>query len=210
MLPGATHKPQHFAQHGFIQALRDRNLAIDTVAVDAHLGYYLERCVVERLSKHVIAPARARGYSRIWLVGISLGGMGALIYARDRAADIAGVIALAPFLGVRGTIDEIVRAGGIDQWQPGAIAPEDDERVLLDWLKAYDADKPGVPQIHLGYGTGDRFIAASTVLASRVPPSHVVTTAGAHDWKTWTTLWELLLDRGIFAGDGPAQRRATE
>jgi hypothetical protein len=27
---------------------------------------------------------------------------------------------LAPFLGVRGTIAEVVRAGGLARWQPGA------------------------------------------------------------------------------------------
>ncbi|HYH42730.1 MAG TPA: alpha/beta hydrolase, partial [Burkholderiales bacterium] len=181
MLPGATHKPEDFARHGFVEALRKRELPVDTVAVDAHLGYYLERNLVGHLTSEIIAPARARGCREIWLLGISLGGMGALIHARERGAEVEGVIVLAPFLGVRGTIDEIVRAGGIEHWQPGAIAPEDDERVLLAWLKAYGAGNPAVPPIHLGYGTGDRFAPASAVLGSRLAPSHIVTAPGGHD-----------------------------
>lgn len=208
MLPGATHKPEDFARQGFIRALRQRKLPVDTVAVDAHLGYYLERSLVKRLTEDVIAPARARGYKRIWLMGISLGGMGALIYAREHAEEIAGVVVLAPFLGVQGTIEEIVRAGGIDRWQPGVIAPQDDERFLLAWLKAYGAENPALPQIHLGYGTGDRFIAASAMLGNRLPPAQIVTIAGSHDWKTWSTLWEKLLDRDLFVCGEQAPRKA--
>lgn len=209
MLPGATHKPEDFARQGFIRALRQRKLPVDTAAVDAHLDYYLERNLGERLAEDIIAPARARGYRRIWLMGISLGGLGALLYAREHADEIAGVVVLAPFLGVRGTIEEIVRAGGIDRWQPGAIAPQDDERFLLAWLKAYGAENPALPQIYLGYGTADRFIAASAMLGNRLPPAHIVTIAGGHDWKTWSTLWEKLLDHDLFAGGGPTPGKAT-
>ncbi|HUP95747.1 MAG TPA: alpha/beta fold hydrolase [Burkholderiales bacterium] len=198
MLPGATHKPADFAHHGFIQALRRRKLPVDTALVDAHLGCYLERSLVKSLTEDVITPARARGYKRIWLMGISLGGMGALTYAREHPGEIAGVVVLAPFLGVRGTIEEIVRAGGIDQWQPGTIAPQDDERHLLAWLKTYEAANPAWPAIHLGYGTGDRFIAASAILGNRLPPARIATAPGGHDWKTWSTLWEKLLDRDLF------------
>ncbi len=207
MLPGATHKPEDFARQGFIRALRQRKLPVDTVAVDAHLGYYLERSLVGRLTEDIIAPARARGYRRFWLMGISLGGMGALNYAREHPEEIAGVVVLAPFLGVQGTIEEIVRAGGIDRWEPGAIAPQDDERLLLVWLKAYRSENPALPQIHLGYGTGDRFFAASAMLGNRLPPGRIVTIAGGHDWKTWGALWEMLLDRGVFACGAEASRQ---
>ena len=198
MLPGATHKPHDFARHGFVDALRRRNLPVDTVAVDAHLGHYLERDLTQRLTEDVIAPARAAGYEQIWLLGISLGGMGALTYARAHAQAIAGIVVLAPFLAVQGTIDEIVRAGGIDRWQPGTLDPEDDERSLLAWLKGYESAGPALPRIHLGYGTGDRFVAASEILGARLPAERIVTTGGGHDWETWRGLWEQLLDRDLF------------
>lgn len=209
MLPGATHKPEDFVRQGFIQALRQRQLPVDTAAVDAHLGYYLERNLGERLTEDIIAPARARGYRRIWLMGISLGGLGALLYAREHAEEIAGVVVLAPFLGVRGTIEEIVRAGGIEHWRPGAIAPQDDERFLLAWLKAYGAESAALPQIYLGYGKDDRFIAASAMLGSRLPPDRIVTLPGGHDWATWSALWEKLLDDDLFACGELAPRKTT-
>ena len=199
MLPGARDRPEDLVQRGFVQALRERGLPVDVVAVDAHLGYYLERSVIERLTDDIIAPARARNYRRIWLMGISLGGMGSMIYTRAHAAEIEGVILLAPFLGDRGTIAAVVRGGGLNHWQPGEIQPGDDERLLLAWLKAYQPDNPALPKIYLGYGQDDRYAAASAMLAERLPPEQVVTTQGGHDWATWIHLWKQLLDRDLFS-----------
>src|SRR5258706_201778 len=81
MLPGARDRPQDMVEHGMISALRERGVPVDVVAVDAHLGYYLERSFSERLSHDIIMPRRAQGYARIWLMGILLGAMGALIFS---------------------------------------------------------------------------------------------------------------------------------
>ena len=199
MLPSAKARPQDFAQHRFVRALRDRSLPIDVVTVEAHLGYYLERSFSKHLTHDIITPARARNYDRIWLMGISLGGMGALIYAREHPADIGGVILLAPFLGARGTIAEVGRAGGLARWQPGAIKADDEERHLLAWIKAYRPDAAALPKVYLGYGTEDRFAAASKMLAERLPAAHVVTIPGGHDWATWIRLWHQLLDQDLFS-----------
>lgn len=201
MLPGVRDRPQDFVQHGFIQALRERAFSVDVVAADVHMDYYLEHKVIERLSADIIAPARAGKYQRIWLMGISLGGMGSMIYAREHPAEIEGVILLAPYLGARGTIAEVVRGGGLDHWRPGRIQPGDDERLLLAWLKAYQADDPALPKIYLGYGKEDRFAAASALLAERLPAERVVSTQGGHDWATWIQLWQQMLDHGLFSID---------
>jgi pimeloyl-ACP methyl ester carboxylesterase len=201
MLPGAQDRPQDFAEQGFIHAIRKRRLRVDAVAVDAHLGYYLQRSVIDRLTTDVIEPARAQGYRRIWLMGISLGGLGSLIYAREHAARIEGVILLAPFLGTRGTIAEVVRAGGLSQWQPGEITPDDDERRILAWLKSYQPDDPTLPKIYLGYGTRDRFAPASMMLAERLPGRRVAIVEGGHDWPTWVNLWNKLLEQDLFLPD---------
>src|SRR5258706_2173212 len=209
MLPGVRDRPQDLVEHGMIRALRERGVPVDVVAVDAHLGYYLERSFIERLSHDVIMPMRAQGYARIWLMGISLGAMGALIYARAHANEIEGVIVLAPFLGVQGIIAEVERAGGLSQWQPGAIASNDDERLLLAWLKAYQADNPALPKLYLGYGRDDRFAPASQLLAQRLPATQVAITRRGHDWETWMELWRRLLDRGEVTAGKKARRGSS-
>lgn len=211
MLPGAKARPQDLVAHGFVRALRERDLAVDVVAVDAHLGYYLDGSFSARLRDDVIAPALAGNCRRIWLMGISLGGMGSLTYAHEHPAQIEGVILLAPFLGLRGTIAEVVSAGGLAHWHPGTLKADDDERHLLAWVKTFNpAAAAASPAIYLGYGTEDRFAAASRLLAARLPVSRVTTGVGGHDWPTWLDLWQRLLDQGLFSDDKVRQHAPVE
>lgn len=201
MLPGAQTQPQDLVEYGFVRALRERELPVDVIAVEAHVGYYLDRSLNQHLTRDIIAPARKK-YSRIWLMGISLGGMGALMYARAYPADIEGVILLAPFLGTRGTIAEVVRAGGLARWRSDAIKADDDERQLLAWIKT-SAPSPACPTIYLGYGQDDRFAAASQLLAERLPAARVKVILGGHDWATWINLWRYWVAQDLFAGTQP-------
>jgi hypothetical protein len=81
----------------------------------------------------------------------------------------------------------------------------EDERGVLQWLKGYGPDD-SIPAIYLGYGKQDRFAAASELLRECLPPHHVTTIAGGHDWATWGALWKLLLDQGLFAHRLDAQQ----
>jgi len=211
MLPGAKASAHDLVQQGFVRELRARNLPVDAVAVATHLGHYLDRSLSGLLAADILEPARARNYRRIWLMGISLGGTGALTYAREHPADIEGVVLLAPFLATRGVVAEVARAGGWAGWQPGVIKPGDDEREMLAWLKDYRAAAAGFPALHLGYGAQDRFATTSELMAERLPAARVVSAAGGHDWTTWLALWRQLLDRGIFGfgGDGIARHDAA-
>ena len=198
ILPGAKDRPQDFVDHGFIHAIRERNLPIDVAAVDAHVDYYLEGNVIEKL-RHAVSLIQEKKYRRIWILGVSIGGLGALSFARAYPLEIEGVILLAPFLGVRGTIAEVVRAGGLNNWVPGNIEPDDNERDLLAWLKTYPSSEVQFPRIFLGYGTEDRYAPASELLAERLPQEQVLAMKGGHDWQTWRALWNGLLDREMFA-----------
>lgn len=207
MLPGARDRAEDLIEQGFVRALHQRSPAVDAVIADAHFDHYLERSVVTQLGREVIAPLRDRGLARIWLMGISLGGMGALSYAREHSGAIEGVILLAPFLGTRGLIAEITQAGGLLRWQPGTIAPEDDERRLLAWLRQYRAGDPALPCICLGYGTEDRYAPASLLLAQQLPERQVMAIPGGHDWPTWLALWERWLDRDEWVFSRNLERR---
>ena len=98
-LPGRGSLPSEFQREGFLQELASRRIAADALLADAHLGYYNDRTIVHRLEADVFDPARAAGYKAIWLVGISLGGFGALIHEDLRPGGVAGIVALAPYLG---------------------------------------------------------------------------------------------------------------
>jgi len=94
-----------------------------------------------------------------------------------------------------------VRAGGLARWQPGALKPDDEEHRLWAWLQAHASGTAASPKIYLGYGTDDRYAAASTMLAERLPAAQVVTISGGHDSATWIRLWQRLLDQDLFSGD---------
>ncbi|HEV7856414.1 MAG TPA: alpha/beta hydrolase [Herminiimonas sp.] len=193
-LPGAYDKPQDFVDHGFVRALRDRHVAADVVMVDMHVGYYTADQAVERLREDIVLPAQQKGYAHIWLVGISLGGYGALLYSRLYANDIAGLFLMAPFMGNRTLLSEIAKAG-LAEWSAGEIGPEDCDRVLWSWLQGYSREnQSGHPPLYIGYGTEDRFARSNRTLAEVLPATHVITTHGGHEWAPWFRLWTAFLD----------------
>lgn len=201
MLPGAGIAPEDFAEQGFVDAVHARGLAIDIVAAGPDLDLYLDGTVAEHLQRDIIGPALTRRPARLWFLGISLGGMGALLYACARAPSVEGIILLAPFLGTPGSIAEVAQAGGIASWEPGAIAANDPERKLLAWLKAYRVGTLGLPRLYLGYGRNDRFARGHALLAECLPRRCVELAEGGHDWPTWTVLWQRILGRNPFAVD---------
>lgn len=198
MLPGVYSYPEEFAREGFVKAVQDSRIAADVVRVDAHLGYYEKNAFVERLRQDVIAPAKARGYRAIWIFGISLGGFGGLIYAQEHPEDIAGVVALAPYLGAATISDEVAKAGGLMRWSASAN-PAGDERsrretALWASLKRYGSPSATtLPQLWLGYGNADRFAPSNGLLGAVLPPERVFTTDGGHDWAPWLRLWKSAL-----------------
>ncbi|BCK88591.1 hypothetical protein MIZ01_2396 [Sideroxyarcus emersonii] len=198
MLPGAKHAPQHLVENGFIRALRERKLAVDVLVLDAHADLYLDGEQIECMLHDALNEARSHGYSRIWVLGISLGGTGAILCTVQRTAEIEGVFLLAPFLGTRGIIAEVSAAGGLAHWQAGEISSRDRERALLAELKSSLLDMAGFPPIYLGYGSADRYRGASDLLARHLPSHQVEVMPGGHDWETWAGLWRMLLDKRPF------------
>ena len=197
-LPGAFLKPEEFEREGFVDAVRARHVAADVMLVDANVSYYYDQSFVQRLSDDVLAPARNAGYTAIWLVGISIGGFGALTHELSRPGLVDGIVALAPYLGRRPIGAEIQKAGGLRAWK-APETPTDDEvdRKLWPWLQQYADPEPAtrpLPPLYLGYGLADRFAANHQLLADALPQDRVFTTEGGHDWPQWSRLWRKMLD----------------
>lgn len=194
LLPGRHSRAEAFGRDGFGAAVAARGLSADVLAADAHLGYYRERNVVERLHEDVLAPRRAR-YEEIWVVGTSLGGLGGLLLRRDHPEDVEGILTLAPFLGNDRLIEEIEGAGGPRLWDPSATsaASADPGREL--WAEMRQLGWTEGAPLFIGWGERDRFARANAMLAALLPAERVLTDPGGHDMETWRRLWEQFLDR---------------
>jgi pimeloyl-ACP methyl ester carboxylesterase len=198
MLPGVGIDAGDFAEHGFVSAAHERGLAADIVAVRPDLDHYLDNSVAAVLHAGVIEPALARGYTRVWLLGISLGGMGALLYASAYAPRVEGLVLLAPFLGTQGTVAEIGEAGGLGSWSSKGSAATAGECQILVWLQDFLVRSPERPALYLGYGRSDRFSRGHRLLAERMSTERVVIAEGGHDWPTWATIWQRVLESRPF------------
>ena len=204
-LPGRGDQPEDFERRGLLAAARSAGLKADVLAVDAHLAYYQKRLIVDRLWEDVVVPARARGYRRLWFVGISLGGLGSLLLAQQHPDAPAGILVLAPYLGEAGLTSEIESAGGLSRWTgaPG----KDDVRGLWGWLRGYAAADER-PPLWLAYGESDRYAYGHRLLASALPRERVLVTSGGHEWPAWNRLFAEFLARGAFPGtiEAPPRR----
>jgi len=198
LLPGAYMTADDFVTHDFIGAVRRQSCPVDIVAVETGMDSYLDNDIVERLYDEIIAPAAAAGTKAIWLAGISLGALGALLCARRHAGVIAGLLLVSPFIGSRGIVAQVEQAGGIRRWKPKADETPTIEEGLLCWLQSYDPSGRDWPDIHLAYGRDDRFAAAHRLIADLLPSGRVIVGEGGHDWPTWEVLWRRMLEARPF------------
>jgi pimeloyl-ACP methyl ester carboxylesterase len=189
-----------FAEEGLVADIQSRGLPYDMAAPNAHVGYYADGTLTIRLKTDVIDPARAAGYRRIYLVGVSMGGTGALLYARDYPEGIAGIFLIAPVLGSAEITDEIRAAGGLAAWQPGFYDPaEEGERRLWHWLQtAYAGGSGSGPPLYLGYGEEDHYGDGQRLLDAILPAARVYRTDGGHTVPAFKDLWRRFLEDGFF------------
>jgi hypothetical protein len=185
LLPGFGDRPKAFSEHGFVSALA--NTGLDVVAADAHFTYYRKGRVVTRLHEDVIEPLRRRGYREIWLAGTSMGGIGAVGYARTHPERVRGLFLLAPYMGPEDVVKEVA-ASGLCAWR-GTAGEEKDvasfARANFVWLREQACVKRDVT-LYLGVGSKDRLLRADSVLGRVLPGSHYVVLPGPHGWKVWT------------------------
>lgn len=202
LLPGRGDVPEDFERHGVVKMVHDADASLDVIAVDAHLGYYRARTLVERLHADVIGPRLAR-HGKVWLVGVSLGGLGALAYTYENRDAVAGLVLMAPFLGddVPG---EVAAAGGLVPWVAPDVLHEPDDarrRFVLLWtlLRGYATAPDTVPPLWLGHGDQDYLREAAQLVGPFLPDGRYRVAPGAHRWSVWQPLFAELLPAALGA-----------
>lgn len=199
-LPGRGDRAGVFRREGFGAAVTAAGVRAEVVAADLHIGYYRRGTADTRLHEDVVAPARARGVRQVWLVGVSMGGLGALLYDRYHPGEAAGIVLLAPYLGEKAVVDEVVAAGGLASWQPpAALAADDWQRDVWAWLRRWVRPAGATPPIVLGWGEADRLAHSNRLLADVLSPERVFVREGKHDWPVWRELWKSMLAAGQVA-----------
>jgi pimeloyl-ACP methyl ester carboxylesterase len=212
LLPGAYDTPNDFIDQGFVKTALELQLSaaisFDIALLDAHIGFYTNQQIVTRLRDEVVLPAKALGYSQVWLAGISLGGYGSLLYSMREGQGVGsvdGIFIMAPFMGSRHLPAEVAKAGGLVAWKPATLlATSADNQHTTDiddelwaWLKHYANTDVAArkPVIYLGFGEDDRFVASNRLLGAVLPSKQVMTVAGGHTWGPWLALWRLFLEQ---------------
>lgn len=195
VLPGRRDDLESLKRSGVGDAIQAAWPDADVLFAELGMAYYLDRSATHRLHREVLAPMRARGYSKIWLVGASLGGMGGILYDRDYPGQVDGMLLLAPYLGEPPIHDEIRAAGGVAAWNPDAIAVasrHDWQRDLWRHLKSWAASG-GRRDVWLAYGEGDYLRDSMPLIAQLLPAEHVQVHDGGHAWSVWTPATALAL-----------------
>ena len=195
LLTGSYSQPEDFHREGFVAAVRERGLDARIALVGTPPAQVADGSIAGALLEEVVAPAFAIARRRLWLAGISLGGLAALAYAARHEADLEGLVLIAPYPGTRDVIREIDAAGGLASWRPGLGEAADCERDAWAWLAT--RGRVG-PPAYLYYGESDRFADGQRRMGEALPADRVHRIPGGHDWPTWRQAWDRFLD-----GHGP-------
>lgn len=181
-LPGRFDRVGDWTEKGFLVTAQEKQtLAAKSlwVGTDAHIGYYLNGSVAKQLNEDVLTRFPDQP---VTVVGISMGGMGALWLARSFPERIDQIVLFAPYLGGRKVIERVIE-GDLDD------RPDDSNRIkalLANWrflLSQPDAD------IHILAGDRDRLSPLLDVARERLAHLHYHEIPGGHDWETWNQLW---------------------
>jgi pimeloyl-ACP methyl ester carboxylesterase len=201
LMPGAGDDHRSFESNGFIAAAHHSGISADILTVNTQYEYFSDLSIVERLHHQVVLPAISKGYRRLWMGGISLGGFAAMVYAQKQKHPLHGLVLLAPYLGNKGTLAEIQAAGGLESWAP-EVSSDHDERHVWLMIKNYLIQDPNSAAVHLLFGQTDRFAAFHALMATKLDAKRVHVRPGGHDWPTWQLLWKVFLDsnHGLNAG----------
>jgi enterochelin esterase-like enzyme len=198
VLPGFGATAQDMLERGVAEAVHRSWPDADVLLTNATFAYYAHNVLVPHVEADIMAPARER-YRKLWLVGASVGGMGAIMYERRYPGRVEGLILFAPWLGEQELHDEIRAAGGIRQWEPGPVVDEFDQktyqREMWRVIKGWAQHPPDAKRIWVVCGKEDRLLEPDRLLATALPASHYLEVDGGHAWVTWLTAAPVVMSK---------------
>src|SRR5438874_11183933 len=92
LLSGTYSAAEDFIREGFTTAVREHGIDAEMALAEVRAAYFADGSIANRIRESVVLPARLRGRSRIWLAGISLGGLAALSFAARHEDDLEGIV----------------------------------------------------------------------------------------------------------------------
>lgn len=193
LLAGAYDGPQLFIDHGLPDDCRAAGLRADLCLVRTDLAAVADGGMVAALQRQILAPARAQGYRRLLLGGISIGALVTLIHQDEHPGSVEALLLIAPYPGNRAITGLIRDAGGPARWQPGPLGHDDGE--LRAWRALRSIASAGTPPLWLGHGAQDRFADAHRMMGGLLPAAQVCAVEGGHAWPVWAQLWRRWLHR---------------
>ena len=189
VLPGFGSDAKEMKERGVASAIQEVWPEADVILASATFDYYRDGRLVARLHEEIVAPARSRGYRRIWLAGASLGGMGALLYEREHPGSVTGLVLFSPFLGDTRLADEIRAAGGVAGWNPGTLPEVVDgdnyQRQVWKMIKGWAEAPQRARRIWLACGVEDRLMSGARLMATALPQDRFIELPGGHTWAAW-------------------------
>lgn len=194
LLPGFRDHAEDFVEYGLVDTIHSE-IGADVIATDATINYYTKGKITQFVGEDIVKPA-AEKYRQVWLLGISMGGLGCSLVGRSYNDSVTGILMLAPFLGGKKIHKEIAAAGGPGSWEPSVqteeLGRDNFQDAIWEWLSGYAKGQPR-PEMFLGAGTEDQGTGFE-LLAGTLPEERLFEQPGGHKWTTWATLWPGMLD----------------
>ncbi|WP_254063307.1 alpha/beta hydrolase-fold protein [Rhodanobacter sp. L36] len=202
MLPGRGDDLHGLQKQGVAQIIQREWPDADVMLVGLTMPFYTNGVATRRLHDEVLLPLKRHGYRQVWLAGISMGGMGTLMYDRDYPGEADGMLLLSPYLGESDIPKAVRNAGGLSAWNPGpaqTMGPATYSRELWRYMKQWSNQPARTRGVWLAYGASERLRAPIELMSPQLPAGHVRMLPGDHNW----TLWKPAMAELLRAADQP-------
>ncbi len=212
MLPGRGDSLQGLADTGIAGIIQQAWPDADVLLTGLTMPFYQQGRAVQRLHDEVIEPARGKGYQQVWLAGISLGGMGTLLYDSEYPDQIDGLLLLSPYLGEDAIQQQIRQAGGLAAWQAGptqTMGPDTFQHELWRSLQSWSRRPQRTGSTWIAYGADEPFRQTIELMTPLLPADHVIMLPGKHNWTLWKPAMRALLERTGSEGSKARSRQSS-